>query len=83
MRRAALLAGLIFRSGGLAFTPVSLPSSKDVREQCSETTTRIERDRIRAILWLLIGWHGAELLRFTKPNRYRLHKMRQALEKAD
>lgn len=75
MRRASLLANLVLRSRGIAFTPISLPSSADADSGVeAETRTRAERDRVRVLLWLLCGWHGAELLRFTRPNRYREHK---------
>lgn len=52
----------------------SLPSLPDNQPNGSEGLVRRERDRLRALLWLITGWHGAEFLRFTKPNRYREHK---------
>lgn len=76
MRRARLLASLVLRSRGIAFTPIGLPSSPGADRGVveAETWARVERDRMRVLLWLLCGWHGAELLRFTRPNRYREHK---------
>ncbi|GJP43875.1 hypothetical protein CLOM_g3277 [Closterium sp. NIES-68] len=129
MPRAALLAAIVLRTHGIAFSTVSLPSKRDlykikngarrtivkggdvgiseallealgdgsgaaggrfvkgrgeeegefkeeIGEVEAETKIRLERDRLRGLLWLVTGWHGAELLRFTRPQRYRLHKQK-------
>lgn len=80
MSRAAMLANIILRTNGITFTSVSLPSEQEDAAK-SETRIRRERDRVRAILWLIFGWHGADFLRFTKPNRYREHKKKDIVPK--
>eukprot|EP00897_Mesotaenium_endlicherianum_P005998 jgi/Mesen1/5426/ME000027S04800 len=74
------------------FTLPSSPSSSSSspaaaqearRRAAAETRLRLERDRCRALLWLLTGWHGAELLRFTKPARYKNHKRKPLHPKGD
>eukprot|EP00850_Spirogloea_muscicola_P008981 SM000049S16752 [mRNA] locus=s49:549705:550607:+ [translate_table: standard] len=73
--RASAVATLVLGSRGIAFTCVSLRSSE--RAGHREGWLQLWRDQVRATLWLLAGVHGAHLLRFTKPNRYRHHRSRQ------
>jgi len=54
MPRAKAIATLVLGSQGIAFTPVSLPSTKPL-----ESWLRILRDSSRALLWLVTGETGA------------------------
>jgi uncharacterized SAM-binding protein YcdF (DUF218 family) len=56
MRRAVAIAILVLGSQGIAFTPVAIPT-----ERSSEPLPFVILDILRAVLWLLTGYTGAEL----------------------
>jgi uncharacterized SAM-binding protein YcdF (DUF218 family) len=57
MPRAQAIATLVLGSRGIAFTPVSIPSQRFIRE----SPLRILRDTGRSLLWLTTGRTGASL----------------------
>ena len=57
MRRAKVIAAIVFGSQGIVVTPISVASS-GVQP---ESIVRILRDRIRSILWVATGKDGSEL----------------------
>jgi uncharacterized SAM-binding protein YcdF (DUF218 family) len=57
MTRAKAIATLVFGSRGIAVTPVSVPS-KNVPK---ETLSRILRDCLRSVFWIVTGHSGASL----------------------
>lgn len=56
MRRASAIATVVLGSRGITFTPVSVPSG-----EAPEDLLRVGRDVIRACIWVLTGWTGADL----------------------
>jgi uncharacterized SAM-binding protein YcdF (DUF218 family) len=55
MRRAIIIATLVFGSRGIAIAPISVPSS----QQQSESLWRGVRDGIRSLIWIFTGRTGA------------------------
>lgn len=56
MRRARAIAFLVLGTRGIAYTPVSVPSS-----QASEPLLKVTRDVGRSLLWLVTGKTGASV----------------------
>jgi uncharacterized SAM-binding protein YcdF (DUF218 family) len=50
MPRASAIATIVLGSQGITFTPLSVPSN-----QPQESTTRIVRDTLRSLLWVVTG----------------------------
>ncbi|MDJ0733750.1 MAG: YdcF family protein [Nostocaceae cyanobacterium] len=57
MRRARVIATIVFGSRGIVITPVSVSSRRDE----SESLVRVLRDCGRCVLWLVTGRTGASL----------------------
>lgn len=53
MRRAKAIATIILGSKGIAFTPLSVASTRS-----QESARRIIRDVVRSVLWVFTGWTG-------------------------
>lgn len=56
MRRAQLVGEIVFGSNDIVFEPVTVPSS-----MAAEPVNKTVRDGIRAVMWTLTGYTGADL----------------------
>ncbi|MBE9043647.1 YdcF family protein [Pleurocapsales cyanobacterium LEGE 10410] len=63
MTRAKIIGDIVFRSRGIDFKPVAVPSDNP-----PEPAEKCLRDGVRSVFWLLTGHTGAVLIRYSGRN---------------